>query len=100
MAKSKKVSFLMDASQALKARDFLAFALSKRAPEDWSKQKTAARKMLEQLEVALRTELGPESKRTKSVRPPAKVAKKPAARKPAKKAVKKVAKKPTRKTRK
>lgn len=93
-SKLKKVSFLMDAAQAQKARDFLAFALSKRAPEDWSKQKTAARKMLEQLDVALRLELGPDSKRTKTLRPLA-------AKKPTKKlAAKKAVKRPAQKTRK
>lgn len=77
----KKVSFQMDASQALKARDFLAFALSKRTPDEYSTRKTAARKMVEQLNVALRIELGPEKKEAKKL----------PRRRPAKKAVRKVA---------
>ncbi len=69
---SKKVTFQMDATQAAKARDFLAFVLSRRTPEDWSRQKTAARKMLEQLDTALRIEVGPKAARTVNLRPPAK----------------------------
>lgn len=54
----KKVSFQMDATQASKARDFLMFALSRRTPDEYSTRKTAARKLAEQLNMALRIELG------------------------------------------
>lgn len=82
---SKKVTFQMDATQAAKARDFLAFVLSRRTPEEWSRQKTAARKMLEQLETALRIEVGPKAARTVNLRPPKKAPAKKAKRAPAKK---------------
>lgn len=83
---SKKVTFQMDAAQATKARDFLAFVLSRRTPEDWSRQKTAARKMLQQLDTALRIEVGPRAKRAVNLRPKKAVSKKKTtAKRPAKK---------------
>ena len=48
----------MDAAQALKARDFLAWSLSKRTPDEYAARKTAARKLVDQLNLALRIELG------------------------------------------
>ena len=66
---SKKVEFTMDASSAMKARDFLAFLLSRRTPEEWARHKTQARKMLEQLDAAIRIEVGPKGDRTLSLRP-------------------------------
>lgn len=68
MAQPKKITFEMGARKAQKARDFLAFMLSRRTPDEWSKSKSAAREMLKLLDDAVVEELGPEAVRQMSLR--------------------------------
>lgn len=66
---AKKIQFSMDANVAMKARDFLALALSKRTPEEWASRKTSARRLLADLETAIRLEVGPRGDRDVTLRP-------------------------------